>query len=477
MMRLGLQAKINLIVGALSMLFVAALLALQVQGMRTSINEEVMAANRVATQLLNRIVWGYASRGTAAVKDFLEGLGRVRSNDITLYDPTGGTLYASPPSTYKPGRDAPDWFDKLLAPEPRLLAISLPEGRLEVRSNASRALLDAWDDFSRLALAALALLVVLNLLVMALVGRAVRPFAQIVGALNQLEAGRLDVALPPLAGLEASAIGAAFNRMVQRLEQQLETERRALRAESELSDSRQLARWIDHHIEQERRAIARELHDELGQSVTAIRSMALSIAQRVARVDAQAEQAARLIADESSRLYDAMHGLIPRLAPMVLDTLGLDAALNDLAERTRRSQPGLHIDLQVSLVGVELSADVALALYRCAQEGITNALRHGQARHLVLRLAAAAGTVTLDLRDDGSGLPVQPDAGAGTAEAPGRAGGHHGLRWLAERAQGLGGQLSLGPVQPQGVQLHVTLPARAVAPGLLGVSGVLGDTP
>ena len=199
-----------------------------------------------------------------------------------------------------------------------------------------------------------------------------------------------------------------------------------------------------------------------------------------------AEQAARLIADEASRLYDAMHGLIPRLAPMVLDTLGLGAALADLAERTRRSQPGLQIDLTVALDGVELSADVALALYRSAQEGITNALRHGQAHHLVLRLAAAAGTVTLDLRDDGRGLPQHRATSAGTAVAlggkngnnghasdggdsgDGGDGGHYGLRWLAERAQGLGGQLRLGAAQPHGAQLHLSLPTRAVAPGQPG---------
>ena len=70
-------------------------------------------------------------------------------------------------------------------------------------------------------------------------------------------------------------------------------------------------------LEEERRVIARELHDELGQSVTAMRSMALSVAQRVSALDAPAEQAARLVADECSRLYDAMHGIIPRLTPLV----------------------------------------------------------------------------------------------------------------------------------------------------------------
>lgn len=471
-----LQVRINLIVGVLTLLFVLGLLAVQLQGLRGSVNEEVVAANRVASQLLNRIVWGYAPRGPAAVKDFLQGLGRLRANDITLLDDQGATAYRSPPSPYKAGRDAPDWFVRLLAPPPQVQAMSFPGGRLEVRADASRAVLDAWDDLSANALASLGLVLLLNLLVLWLVGRAVRPFPQIVHALNQLEAGRFDAALPPLRGSEAAAIGAAFNRMVAQLQDHVATERRAARAERELSDSRDLARWLDHHIEKERKLIARELHDELGQSVTGMRSMALSIAQRVAPLDATAEKAARLIAEESSRLYDAMHGLIPRLAPMVLDTLGLAAALKDLAERTQRSQPGLKLALHLQLAGLELPTDVTLCLYRAAQEGITNALRHGQAQHLALSLHAGPepGQVTLRLLDDGRGLPLPAARPMPTAPGlpsstppilpPATPSGHYGLRWLGERVHSLGGTLALEPAQPQGVLLTVQLPA-ALEPG------------
>jgi two-component system sensor histidine kinase UhpB len=330
-------------------------------------------------------------------------------------------------------------------------AIDLPDGRLVVRSNASRAVLDAWDGFVVLAAASLGLLVVVNALVFWVVGRTVRPFGQIVTALNELQAGRFDVALPALPGTEAAAIGGAFNRMVGVLQENIETERRAARAERELSDSRELGRWIEQHVEAERRMIARELHDELGQSVTAIRSMALSVARRVHVHDAEAERAARLIADESSRLYDAMHGLIPRLAPLVLDSFGLNEALNDLAERTRRSHPAVQLALQVELGETQLAGDVALALYRAAQEGITNALRHGQASALQLGLCAAADGLTLDLVDDGSGLP---------AEGVQRH-GHYGLRWLAERVEALGGSFSIEAARPRGVHLQVRLPLAA----------------
>jgi two-component system sensor histidine kinase UhpB len=448
-----LRLQINLIVGVLTLLFVAAVLGLHLRNMRESVREEVVAASRVATQLLDRTAWRYAAQGTPAMLGFLQGVGRVRSTDITLYDTAGQAIYQSPPSPYKAGRDAPPWFAALVQPPLAEKAIAFPDGRLVVRANASRAVLDAWDDALSLMLYAAGLLLVLNAGVYWLVGRTVRPFGQIVGALGEVEGGRFGTALPALPGREAGAIGAAFNRMVGELQRHIDTERRAVRAEMQLSDSRELTRWIEQHIEQERRLIARELHDELGQSVTAMRSMALSIAQRVQALDPDSERAARLIADESSRLYDAMHGMIPRLAPLVLDHFGLPDALNDLVERTRRTQPGVAVNLQLALGAAPLEPDAALALYRATQEGLTNALRHGQATQLDIHVALSAGGVELNLTDNGRGLAPDSDAGRG----------HHGLRWLSERVQALGGSLALVPAEPRGARLQVHLPLRAAA--------------
>ena len=199
--------------------------------------------------------------------------------------------------------------------------------------------------------------------------------------------------------------------------------------------------------------IARELHDELGQSVTAMRSMALSIAQRVGPRDSAAEQAARVIADESSRLYDAMHGIIPRLAPLVLDNFGLGDALDDLVERTRRSHPEVAIETTLELGSAPLPADMALTLYRAVQEGITNALRHGGARRLRIVLRADVEVVVLEVSDDGRGLPPEG------WQQP----GHYGLRWLAERVETLRGELRVEPARPRGVRLAVHIPLRVLA--------------
>ena len=451
---LPLRFKINFIVGAMTLLFVGVLLGLHFKDMRDSVHEEVGAANRVASQLLSRTVRLRNEAGTQALLQFLQGVGRVRSNDITLVDAGGAELYRSPPSPYKAGRAAPRWFEAMVSPPPSVQATDLSDGRLVVRSNATRAVLDAWDEFMPLLGASLALLLGVNALVFWVVGRTVRPFGRIVLAMNEVEAGRFDVALPPLPGQEASAIGAAFNRMVGMLHEHIETERRAVRAERELSDRRELGRWIEQRLDDERRVIARELHDELGQSVTAIRSIALSVAQRVHGIDAESEQAARLIAAESSRLYDAMHGMIPRLTPLVLDRFGLTEALQDLAQRSRLNHPGLHIELEFDLADIPVATDAALAIYRAAQEGITNALRHGRAKRISLRVHAAAGELTLDVIDDGQGLPAE-----GVQRND-----HHGLRWMAERVDVLGGKFSISAAQPCGVHVCVRLPCSSAEP-------------
>ena len=451
-----LRLKINAIVGALTLLFVICVMWLQWRSLRESVQEEVVAANRVAVQMLTRTVRRDEAPSAAAVLAFLQGIGRVRSTEIALFNLQGRALYRSPPSEYKRGRSAPMWFTRLVAQPAFMQAIELPDGKLFVQSNSSRAVLDAWDSVAALAAVGLALFLVANALIFWLVGRAVRPLGQIAAAMDNIKAGGLETSilqLPPLPGAEAAAIGVAFNRMLEQLQAHAATERRAVRAESQLSDSRELAQWVDQHIERERHMIARELHDELGQSVTAMRSLALFIAQRIPTLDRQAEEAAQLIADEASRLYDAMHGIIPRLTPLVLDSFGLGEALADLADRTRRSQPGVQIELRVELGTEAIASDTALALYRVAQEGFSNALRHGQAQTIRLVVKAADGALTLTLTDDGRGLP--PDAS--------QRAGHHGLRWLAERVESIGGSLHIKVALPTGVALQAWLPLSVPA--------------
>src|ERR1700719_2532168 len=104
-----------------------------------------------------------------------------------------------------------------------------------------------------------------------------------------------------------------------------------------------MALLVEQRVEEERRLIAHELHDEFGQSVTAIRSLAIAIATQAGVRDPSTAETARLISEEAARLYDAMHGLIPRLMPLSLDTLGLADTLENLARDWPRRHPSIPL--------------------------------------------------------------------------------------------------------------------------------------
>jgi two-component system sensor histidine kinase UhpB len=227
----------------------------------------------------------------------------------------------------------------------------------------------------------------------------------------------------------------------------VQAERQAREAQTQLEEGRELARLVEQRLEEERRLIAHELHDEFGQSVTAIRSLAMAIVSQSG--NAAMTDAARLIGDEAGRLYDAMHGLIPRLVPLSLDTLGLADTLENLVRDWQRRYPGVLLSARHDL-SADLGPSVTLAIYRVAQEGLINALRHAQAQHVDIDLKSQADSVILTVADDGVGL------------APGwsRA-GHFGLRGLADRVERLGGAFTIAAQEPHGVRLIAEIPLVA----------------
>jgi two-component system sensor histidine kinase UhpB len=443
-----LRTRLNLVVAALSAAFLIVLIAAQVQSARASVREEIEAANRVAAQLLGRLAAVYSQvGGPDLVLQFLQHLGRVRSNEVSLQSAAGEVVYRSPPATYKAGREAPVWFTNLLAPQPSTYTIQLRGGvMLVVQAQSSRAVLDAWDDVARLSTIAAAMFVIVNGLAFWSVKRALGPFPVIADGLERIQQGDLAFRLPPLVGNEAHAIGAAFNRMAQAVQDKVLAERKAHDAEARLEERREMASLADQRVEEERRLIAHELHDEFGQSVTAIRSLALAIATQTTGRDPATGDVARLISDEAGRLYDAMHGLIPRLAPLSLDTLGLAATLESLVRDWQRRHPSIALSLRQELP-IELGPSITLAIYRVVQEGLINALRHAQASRVDIVVQSDAQRIIATVTDDGVGLSAE-------WTRP----GHFGLRGLTERVRQLGGTFSIGEHGGRGVRLTADIP-------------------
>lgn len=452
---MSLRLKVNLIVGAVMALLVLTGIGLQLHAVRRAVEEEIVATNRVTVQLLSRVSFEYGLQDPESLVRFFRQLGRVRANDITLASASGEVLYRSPPSPYKAGRAAPAWFTALVLPPASRQVLELPgQGQLTIEAEPSRAILDGWDELLRSATVAAAVLLLIQGMVFWAVGRATLPFARIVTALNRLEAGDFGVQLPRLAGREARAIGEAFNRMVGVLHEQMDNRQRAYEAERQLRDARELAGLIEQQMDAERREIAKALHDEFAQSVTAIRSLARTLQLRCAPDDDTGQRAARCIDEEAARLYDQMHGMIPRLAPSAPDSVGLGDALGELLQRTRAAHPEVRLELSLAPALHDASGPTAQALYRVVQEGVTNAVRHGGARSVRIEVGAVgdSGAWLARVSDDGSGLPEGW-----------RAEGHFGLRWLADRAEALGGQLQVQAGAQGGTVLEARFPPPQAA--------------
>ncbi|HTT03439.1 MAG TPA: ATP-binding protein [Steroidobacteraceae bacterium] len=446
-----LRTRLNFVVAGLTAIFVAVLITEEIQDTRSSVREEIEAANGVASQLLGRLAVIYSHiGGTEVVREFLQQLGHVRANDITLRNAAGEVLYRSPPPTYKAGREPPAWFAHLLTPQPARHIFPLPGGvQLVIQAQPSRAILDAWDDIRKLLALALAMLILVNVLAFWLVDRTLAPFPVIAHGLERIQRGELAYRLPPLPGAEAHSIGAAFNRMAQAVQDNVQAERKARDAEHRLEERQELARVVEQRVEEERRLIAHELHDEFGQSVTAIRSLALAIAAQ--STESAMRDAARLISDEAARLYDAMHKLIPRLMPLSLDTLGLAETLESLVRDWQRRYPSVELSLQHDLLA-DLGSSVTLAAYRVVQEGLINALRHAHAAHVQIELKCAAQRMIITVADDGVGLTAD-------WSRP----GHFGLRGLAARVENLGGTFRIAAHEPHGVRLIAEIPLAVAA--------------
>jgi two-component system sensor histidine kinase UhpB len=333
----------------------------------------------------------------------------------------------------------------------RRLAIPLPGATLHVTPNASRAILDAWDDFSRFTLVSGVFLIVANAVVFWFTGRAVAPLERIANALTDVERGALDTRLPLLRGLEARQIGESFNRMAAAMQETMRMRELAERTRQQLANERAVSREIQARIEEERRLLARELHDELGQTVTAIRSIAASIGPDALPPGGPGERI-RMIEQLAIRLQEGLRDLVPRLRPLALDELGLAEALRDLVEDHRAHHGGLAIELNTSGDLGAISSELAIALYRVVQESLTNVVRHAQASRCLITLAAARDELSLTIEDDGRGV-VEADLAKAN---------HFGVRGMRERVESLGGSFALAKATLGGLAVRVRIPLPVV---------------
>jgi len=225
---------------------------------------------------------------------------------------------------------------------------------------------------------------------------------------------------------EVTLLTTAFNEMLNRLER--ERRESALRAQSAQED--------------ERRRLAGELHDEIGQSLTALTLELRRIADAAPPDLRDDVLSARRF---TSATLDDVRRLARELRPEALDQLGLVAALASLCKRFSEHS-GLSVDCSLERELPPLGEDAELVIYRVAQESLTNAARHAAARRARVELSAAGGGAELRVEDDGTGF---------RSSARGS-----GIRGMRERALLIGAELSLGDAEEGGARVVLRVPVE-----------------
>lgn len=431
----------------LSLVFLVAAGVVLVRDTKDSIRERVEAATRVTVQLLDTVIVSSAMNPSLGpthyvLQDFLRSLGYVRSSRIELYDYANNPLYISPTSTFKSEINPPEWFAKLVAPKVETVTRRIRYGTLIISSSAEGSIREAWSGFLQLMTMGVGFFVLLNLLVYGLLSHALRPVRHILHAINRIEQGDLTTRLERFSVPEFDKIGLSLNQMAVSLD-----------AERQLEQNRQLTQLIQEHIEDERRSLARELHDELGQYVTAIKTFAVAIVNKTRENAPDIAANAQTIVAAANHIYDGMHNIIRQLRPAAMDNMGLIETLRDMVSGYQAQHPELNIQLHVSGEFQPLGENVNINLYRMVQEAVNNAIKHAHAQCINVHLLTDSEGLRLMICDDGIGMQIE------TVDQT----QHFGLLGIRERVQALHGQFKVvsQPDAGRGTTLEIRLPIQS----------------
>ena len=443
---MSLRLRLNLLITALSLAFMLAAGWVIVNDAKVSIRERVEAASRVTVQLLDNVIVTSVmnpslGETTDVLNVFLRSLGYVRSNQIALFDSRGNVLYESPQSTYQTDVHPPEWFVKIVEPKQESVQRRVRFGTLVITSSAAGSIRQTWRGVEQLMWIGLGFFLILNIMVYALLSHSLRPVGSILSAINRMEQGDLKVRLEPFKLPEFETIGHSLNRMAESLE-----------AERQLEENRQLTALIQSHIEDERRSLARELHDELGQYVTAIKTFAVGIANKTVEKMPDVSSNAQTIVAAANHIYDGMHNIIRHLRPGALDNLGLSETLKDAINHLQKQHPEVEFKLNLSGELDALGENLNINFYRIVQESLNNAVKHAKASIIQVSLKQdLSGNVNLIIQDNGIGMEV--DKVDQTQ--------HFGLLGMRERTQAFRGQFDIQS-SSKGTKISIHLPKESI---------------
>ena len=454
--KLSLRARINLLLAFVLALGLAINIARLVVEATPRVQAEDQSVIRLAREFVETIVAGLneAPDPEARLNQIVHDLNRLRHVSIARQDDATGISRLSPRSDDDDNvRPAPAWFVALVHPEKTSVSVPITiRGKaqaLVITSHPDDEMAEIWDGIVTQLEVGSAIAAALFLITMTVVGRALAPLKALSQAMTDIESGRYGTRVTPGGAPELAAICTRLNHLAATLGDAVEEKRRLAERTVSLQDV-------------ERKEIARELHDEFGPYLFALRAHAGAL-MRLSDVGVPDANALRkhgaAILEQVNALQQFNRRIMERLRPVGLAELGLREALGALLRLWGESHPDMAIETTISPSLGETGETSELTIYRVIQEALTNVFRHAGATSVNVSvepaeqptgLRADRSFARVRVCDNGSGM--KPDHKLG-----------FGLTGMRERILALGGTLSVASGDG-GVTVEAMVPNDARVP-------------
>jgi two-component system sensor histidine kinase UhpB len=445
---MNLRLRLNIIITLILLCMLSIGSYTAVQNARENVQAEVastalLALNMFDIQNLNfALNNGWMTSGNKGYKSVfdLQKLHNVRHIKVEFFD-IKGVLHDSNRNPDQLQDQVSAWFYDIMDTVSEEMNPTVRQvffqgrviGDLVITPDPYYEIMEIWSETKTILWVLCLFFVVVNIIIYFAVGRALRPIKTITKGLTSIEAGVLSTRLPSFNLPELAPISDKFNVMAEALE-------------ASISKNHQLTHKIILLQETERKNLARELHDEIGQHLTAINVDATAVMQ--ANNWQQAKASAEAISSVVLIMMDIVHNILKRLRPGDLQELGLADSLAELLRGWQIRNSMIDYDLSCDKQFSKLSYPVSVTIYRIVQECLTNISKHAKASHVRIKCHQRDDVIKLSIIDDGVGFDV-------TGKTEG-----FGLTGIRERIEGLDGQFELTSSTDAGVQLEISLPLK-----------------
>jgi two-component system sensor histidine kinase UhpB len=447
--KLSLRYRLNLLLALVLVVGLAVNIARLVLEAAPRVQAEDQSVLRLARELVGSLVvdLNEAPDPDARLSRITQDLSRLRHVSITRHDDAApavanGNNTSGDDEPYS----VPAWFVALVHPEKTTVNVPISvrgkQGSLVITSHPSDEMVEIWDGIVTQLQVGSAIAVALFLMTMMVVSRALAPIRSLSEAMTNIEAGDYETRVNTVGPPELAAICGKLNHLAATLGAAVEEKRRLAESVVSLQDA-------------ERKEIARELHDEFGPYLFALRAHASSLVRTADMPEpdtvAQRRHGAAIL-EQVNALQQFNRRILDRLRPVGLAELGLGEAIGALVRLWRESHPEVAIEAEISKSLGRIGETADLTIYRTVQEALTNVFRHTSATSVNVAIEPMQQVSSLNrgrcvlvrVRDNGNGLK------------PGHTFGH-GLTGMRERVAALGGTLAVTSSQT-GVTVEAIVP-------------------